>query len=341
MYRDHTNLETQLSRRHALQAIARLPIQLYGLTFMGVGQRILPPAEEALPFFAAGMAACWRQYTPDGLQAVRGTLSAYLPTLEHFARQSSPYTQTAAHLASQGYLLTCLIAEHSSNLNLMEVASGLARFYGQLACDPNLEVAALVRLAVRFGFSNHDLKALETYQEAVALPEFGRVSLLLQGRVYAGLAGKYATCQQAPEALAFLDKAKGIYPLHPQSDPSYSFASCGQYSLAYFEGMVLEQTGRYAEATKIFQQYGSLTPLPGVPEVNRSEHLNHAAHIAIKQGDLDAASLYLDQAAEISWTLQHEGLQYDQRETLRGMQLLWQDELKVKTLQEKMQERRF
>jgi hypothetical protein len=60
----------------------------------------------------------------------------------------------------------------------------------------------------------------------------------------------------------------------------------------------------------------------------------------LRQRDLDAASLYLETAEEIGWTIQNEQRLAEARDTLRSMQLLWPDEPKVKQLQEKMYARK-
>lgn len=240
----HDSNETRITRRHALQAIAQFPIQMYGLTLFSAGKQALPAPEELLPACAAGLTACLelRQYEPDGLFTIHRTLAAYLPALEHFACQSSPSQRGAAHLASQSYLLISMITEHFGKYDQMEAACNLARLYGQIAQDPNLEVAALTRLAVHSAYRNRDNKALETYQEASALPGFARTSPLLRGRVYAGLAGMSACCGQSQEALSFLSKAREVFPQHAENDPSFRFAYCVQSHLALWEGITYKHT---------------------------------------------------------------------------------------------------
>ncbi len=338
MREDYAEHDTKISRRHALQTIAQFPIQMYGLAFLVGSHHILPPPEEFLPLCAASLSACreLRKYEAEGMAIIRRALAAYLPALEKIARRSSPSQQTAAHLAAQGYLLVQMLADYHGKLDQMEAAANQARFYGQLAQDPNLEASALVRLAVKFDYEHNYLKALGIYQEALALPGFGHVSPLLQGRVYGGLAGMYGQCQQKTSALSSLAQAKEIYPTNPETDPSYAFAYCEKHTLDLGEGLVLEGTGQYAEAMNVYLRYGSLTPLPGVREINRASHLNKIASVATKQRNLDAASLYLDAAEETAWTIQSKQRLSEVHETFRGMQLIWPHEPKVKMLQEKI-----
>lgn len=342
MHKDHhDDYDTRITRRHALQAIALFPIQMYGLTHLTPVVRPIP-FDKTLSSCAAGIAACWelRQDEPEGLATIQRILASYLPTLEHIARvQSSPSQQAAAYLAAQGYLLLGILANHYSKLEQMERTSRSARFYGKLAQDPNLEVSALIRLAVTFDFENRDAKTLETYQDALALPGFSSVSPLLQGRVYAGLAGMYAYCQQPSPALSYLSQARETFPTDPQSDPSYSIALCDANSLALWEGLTLQYTNHYEEATNVFLRFGSLTPVPGLLETHRAEHLNYATALAIQQRDLEAACTFLNAAEEVAWKIRHEHLQAEVQDTLKSLRLLWPQESQVKALQEKIYER--
>lgn len=344
MHKHHTNRESALTRRQALQAIAFLPIQMYGLSYLASEQRVRLPLDEALPLCAAGLTACvgLRKYEPEGMLAIQQILAAYLPTLEKAARQSSHHRAVAASLAGQGYLLVGVLAAHYGKLDQLEAASRMARFYGQMAHDVNLEVAALIRLAIKYDFERLDRTSLETYQEALALPGFATASPLLQSRVYAGLAGTHAYTHQASPALGFLSQAKDTYPQDLLSDPGYPLALSSDLSgsqtgsLALWEGLTLKHTGRHAEAVKAFSRFAHLTPMPGVLEASRAEYLNYTASVAVKQRELDMACLYFDAAYDVAWTIQHSQRLAEARDTFRDIQLLWPHEPKVKMLQEKI-----
>jgi transcriptional regulator with XRE-family HTH domain/tetratricopeptide (TPR) repeat protein len=340
MHKDHFDQNSIVTRRHALQAIATFPIQMYNLTHPRTDVRPMP-LNELLPSCAAGIAACLelRRYESDGLFTLQRILSAYLPLLEYVIRQFSSYQSVAAYLASQGYLLVNIIAEHYGKMEQMEAAARQARLYGKIAQDVNLEVSALIRLAIKFDYEHNDMKALEIYQEALALPGFSTVSPLLRGRVYAGLAGTHAYCSQTAQALSFLSQAKEIYPNEPESDPAYPFAMCDGNTLALYEGLTLKHTDNCADAFSAFARFGTLTPFPGLLELNRVEHLNYAASVAILQRDLDAAALYLDVAVDVAWQIQDATRQSEVRDSLRSMRLLWPNEAKVKTVQEKLSAR--
>ncbi len=343
MHKNHENDQRlRITRRQALQAIALFPIQMYGLADIPLKISSLP-IDETLASCAAGIVACWelRQHEPEGLAAMQKILASYLPALEQIAHQASPFQRTAANLAAQGYLLMGILANHYGKLEQMETTSHKARFYSQLAQDTNLEVAALVRLAIKFDFEDRDGKTLETYQEALALPCFSAVSPLLQGRVFIGLAGMYAYCQKPSTALSYLCQARDTFPTDPQSDPSYAFAMCDANSFALWEGLTFQYMNRYEDATAAFFRFGSLTPVPGLLETHRAENLNYATSLAIEQHDLSAACSYLSAAEDIAWNIRHEHLQTEVRETLKSIRLIWPHEPAVKELQEKIYARQY
>lgn len=330
--------ETKIGRRHALQAIALLPIQLYGLRLFANEPLRLPPAE-MLPYCAAGISACWelRKHQAEGMQAIQHILAAYLPALEKLAQQSSSSQDQAAQLAAQGYLLKSILAgNYCGNLDQDQAASRKARLYAQIAHHADLELVAMISLGNALGDEHLDAEALRIYQEAAMLPAFAVASPLLQGRVYMGLAGKYAICSQSNLAVSFLDRAREIYLPSPESDPCYASAFAGISSLAIWEGITLAHTHHYAEAIDAFSRFGSLAPLPGLLESTRAEHLINVASMATQQRDLDQASLYLDTAEDISQATGHKQRRREVCETLRCMQLLWPDEPRVRQLQEKI-----
>ena len=323
MAQPKTTDETKVSRRYALKAIAKLPIYAYGLNALGLERVVLPSAEELLPLYAAGLVALRTLAQENDLTPVEHVLADYLPVLEKLAHQSSPHQTTAAHLAGQGYLLKVLSADSHRKLDLMEAYSKIAREYGRLAQDPDLEVAALARLAVKFSYEGHDVKSLHIYQEAEALPGFARVSPLLQGRIYAGLAQKYATCQQENKALSVLGMARDIFPTNPQDDPSFHFAYSNKDTLPLCEGHVYKNTGQYAQAWETYTTLGQLQPVSGLLDRNRTEFIKCAASVALLQGELQTSFTYLKAAEDLAWTIKHEQRYAEVLDTYRLMKGLY------------------
>jgi transcriptional regulator with XRE-family HTH domain/tetratricopeptide (TPR) repeat protein len=334
MHEPMMNTETKLSRRQALQAIVKLPIQVYGLTALGFRGTILPPAEELLPLYAAGLAALRPLSRENDLTFVEHVLADYLPTLETLAQQSSRHQQTAAHLAAQGYIMRTLVADGQGKLDVMESYSKAARYYGQLAQDPNLEASALARLAVRYGYVGRDVQSLQAYQEAAALPGFAHVSPLLQGRIYAGLAGKHASFHHEQEALAFLGRAKDVFPDNPEEDPSFHFALSNRDTLVLWEGWVYRHLGYHPQAWSAFTKMGQLNPMPDLLDRNRAEFINDSAGVAFLQGDLATGFTYLQVAEDLAWTIQHEQRYTEVLETYRLMKSLYPHEQATKEMRE-------
>lgn len=339
MTQHHNSDEARISRRHALQAIAKFPIQMYALGAFGIESMRLAPAEEILPSCGAGIIACRALLKNEEITTIEHILSAYLPALETLAHQSSPYQQAAAHLTSQSYLLATILADHRRKLDYMEAYSRAARKYGQLANDPNLEASALARLAVKFDYERLDRKALETYQEALALSNFEQVSPLLRGRIYAGLAGTSAYCHQQNDALYFLGLAKDTYPEQLEKDPGFHFAYSGENTMHLWEGLTYKHLGHYTAAWNAFSQHAKMQPQPGLRETNRAEFLNYVASVAVKQRELDASCLYIEAAEDIAWNIKHEQRYTEVSDTFRSLQIIWADEPPIRMLQDKFRAR--
>jgi transcriptional regulator with XRE-family HTH domain len=330
MTEQHNSEITRMSRRQALGAIAQAPIGLYGLTVMGATRPVA--AEEVLPLCAAGLVACQELINEGDIAMVKSTLSLYLPALVGFVQHPS-YTQRAARLAAQGYLLATSVASHLGRLDKMEQFSKAAHTYAQQAQDGTLEFAALIRLADTYDMGNRPRKALETYQLAHASIK-DDLSPLVRGRLYAGLAAKSANCAEQQEALAYLGLAHETFPLYPEEALYGCLSSLGRYDLLLYDGLTQKHLGRYEEAWKRFVQVGHLQPRPGVPERTRVEFLTYAAEAAVGLRDLERCLLYLETAGKGSLHLGHEQRYAEACQVYRLARVAWPQEAKVVQLQD-------
>lgn len=348
MQQQHSHLtneqeqERVIGRRHALAAIASFPLKLYGLASLSATPShapVLPPSE-SLSALAAGIAACWelRHDEPAGMRAIKQLLTIYLPTLTQLARAASTKEAraAAAHLTAQGYLLAHTLANYESRIDQMAATARAARAYGKLAADPNLEAAALVRLAVALDFEDKDRETLATYQEAASLPDFARVSPLLQARVYAGVAGMAAYCQQPREALVAFHQAQEVAPADVRSDPAFHFATCDTDALLLWQALALQYLDRPQDASAMFARAGGMEPVAGLLETNRAENLLYRSKLATQTGTLDEATAYLAAAHAIAVQIQHEHLQAETREAWRAMRLHFPREARILSLQERL-----
>ena len=96
----------------------------------------------------------------------------------------------------------------------------------------------------------------------------------------------------------------------------------------------LKHTDNCSGAFSVCARFGTLTPFLACLNLNRVEHLNYAASVAIRQRD-DAAALYIDVAADVAWQIHNATRQSEVRDSLRSMRLLWPNEAKVKTFARK------
>jgi hypothetical protein len=96
--------EYLFTRRMALATLATL------LMKVRQGPLTALVIHEFLSQAATGITTCWQLLNGDGIEIVEQALLHYFPLLVAFAKQSSPYQQTAAYLASQSILcvLCCL-----------------------------------------------------------------------------------------------------------------------------------------------------------------------------------------------------------------------------------------
>ncbi len=319
-----------VSRRHALRAIAEVPISLYGLTVVGATRAVA--VEEVLPLCAAGLVACRELINEGDIASVKSILSVYLPALISFAQQPS-YTQRATRLDTQGYLLAFSVAEHMGRLDKMEQFSKEACMYARRAQDVNLEVVALMRLADTYDLGNRPRKALETYQLALSSIKDSLLPLV-HGRLYAGLAGKSANCGEKQDALRYLALAHETFPEHPEEDPYAFLPGMGRHKLLLWDGITRKHLGQYEDAWEAFVQVGTLQSRPGLPERTRLEFLTYSAEAAVGLRDVERCMLYLETAGKGILHLGNEQRYAEACEVYKLARTVWPQEAKVVRLQD-------
>ncbi|MBV9689253.1 MAG: helix-turn-helix transcriptional regulator [Ktedonobacteraceae bacterium] len=319
----------RISRRHALRAIAKAPISLYGLTVLGATRTVA--VEDVLPLCAAGLVACRELINEGDITSVKSILSLYLPALISFVQHPS-YTQRAARLAAQGYLLATSVASHLGRLDKMQQFSKEACMYARQAQDVNLEVVALIRLAVTYDYAHRPRKALETYQ--VAMQYIDQLTPLLGSLLYARLAGKSANCAERQEALRYLALAHETFPEHPEEDPYAFLPGMGRYQLLSWDGITHKHLGQYEDAWQTFAQVGTLQPRTELSERTRLEFLTYSAVAAVGLRDMERCVLSLETAGKGSLQLGHEQRYAEACEVYTLARTVWPQEAKVVSLQD-------
>lgn len=319
-----------LSRRDVVTLIAGLPVFL--LTHEAIEQLSAVQTEEFLAQCAASITVCWQLLRGNDFRVVGQVLSKYLPTLETLADQPSRYQKSAAKLAAQAHLLTSLIGLHQNNLLQRELHCKQAVALSQRAQDKNLQVAALMWLAVTYYYSKHPAKALKTYQEA--LPAIHAASPLVQGCTYVRMSNAYAQCGQEQDAVRYLRLAQEVFPEIPENDPGFLFADGGRFTLTLWEGLTRLDLDQPQEAWDALAQIEQLPPTIIIPERTRLEITNHRAEAAVALGDQERFFAYIEAGVIGAKNLRSERRYNEAFEVYRIAKQLWRNEPKIKELQD-------
>jgi DNA-binding SARP family transcriptional activator len=317
------------SRRRLLQQT--LPL-LFGISGAIVGAPItgIPTSidNDSVSFYASAIPSCWSLVYNKGIEHVEKVLPTYLARLITFTQQSSQYRKEAANLASQGYKLANLLDLRREDFGAALQHSKDAMFYGQIAEDPNLQVAALIEEALTFWYRKRHPQTLASYQKALQLTDNAReLSPIIKGRIYAGLGVAYAAHGQKQEALRHIGLAYDTFPEHPEEDPHFSYTHYSHYYLYLYEGLMYTNLGQPKNALEAYAHFH-------VPEYasRRTEIVNREAAAWLTLGDLDQCSANVEAGATLALSAGSELRYSEAREVYQGMSLQWPHEQKVKSL---------
>lgn len=285
----------ELTRRQAMTLLSGLPLALLGLTFTNSNLPVF--GEELLPLCATSIPACWELYHDGGIAEVERMLPVYRVKLSVLARNlSAPYHKQAANFASQIFQLSSQVAKGQESYGQALDYCKDALIYAQLAEDPNLQVATLIRKADIFFFRNQPTYALKAYEEA--LPLLKDATPLLQGRVYAGLAETYARRGAKQEALRYMGLAHEHYPAHPEQDPAFSYTRHSHHSLyVYADGLTHLHLGNPKKALESFIHIEKNVLKPKSMALQRIELTYRKAATFVALGDLKQSRLHIEQTA--------------------------------------------
>lgn len=254
-------------------------------------------ADDLLTIYARGIAACYRLYFEGNPHQVEDILPLYRDQTTMLAQQSSSLQYSAARLASQAQQLTCELATDREDFRVAQQSGQQALEFARLAGDANLQVTALISLA-NIGFHRKlSAAALHSYKQAVSLLN-DRVTPLLKGRTYAGLAEVYAMRKDLEGCMRAMGLAYEHYPLKPEEDPAYPYLRASRYSLYVF-GDVQSRLflGQPKEANKALIAMQQETNDPQIEPITRLDMLYYQADVQIQQGELEPSSAILSEAA--------------------------------------------
>ncbi|GHO98384.1 hypothetical protein KSF_084320 [Reticulibacter mediterranei] len=324
---EEQNMDKQ--RRQLLQRA--LPLLLGVTGAVGVAPDVLlqiSANEEPLSFYATAIPACWNLIYNGGIAYVEYVLPTYLTHLSMLVQQSSPTHLQAARLASQGYKLANLLDLRREDFGAALQHSKKALFYGGVAQDPNLQIAALIEEALTFWYRKRLFQALATYQKAQKLAEHSpSLSPIIQGRLYVGLAEAYAGIGLEQEALRFMGLAQQTFPDHPENDPHFSYTHYSRYYLHLYKGLMYVKLKQPQEALAAYAPFHA-------PEYDSrsAEIATREAMALLTAGEMRTCCEKIEQAFTLATTTNSNLRSSETQEVYQGVVLRWSHEPRVKAL---------
>ena len=308
------------TRRQALSVLASIPF----LSLTQVSH--LLHNEEILSICSANIPIAWRLYFDGHLSEAEGVLSSCLPQLSSLALQISPHQKWSASLASKGYQLASMLALQVQQFSTALMHTKQAIQFAEIAGDTNVLVASLIRKALVYFYLKRSEQRLEAYQEAMQYSD--KVSPLLRGRVYIGLAEAHSNLVQENEAMHFLDLAYAIFPQHPQEDPNFTYT---HFKLPQgYEGLMYLNLRQPDRAWKALMKVDQATPKAIVPD--RVELSLRQAKASVALGSLEHSYTYLDSAITSAVALNSTLRFNEAHEVYQHMKQVWPNERKVRDL---------
>lgn len=282
--------------------------------------------EEILEICTTSLPVLWRLYFDGQLSEVQRVLSGYLSQLALLIRQPSGYQQRAAQAASQAHQLACMLALQEQDYGLALIHVDQAFFAATIAKDIQVQVASLIRKALVYRYLKWFKLMLETYQEADQYSK--RISSLLYGRVYAGLAEAYSYFEREYDAQSFLERAYTAFPENPRNDPNFSYT---HFKLPQvFEVTMYLNLKQAKRAWEVLAKLETAVPMAVVPD--RVELAMKQARASLLLDDIEQSCKYVDFAASSAVALGSQ-LRYNEAYHLyQQMQMKWPREQVVKAL---------
>ncbi|MBA2397022.1 MAG: helix-turn-helix transcriptional regulator [Ktedonobacteraceae bacterium] len=296
-------------------------------------------SDDMLAIYARGIDACLNLYYGGSSQQVEAILPLYVGQTALLAKDSSsPLQRSAVRLASHAQRLACELATDREDFGTAQQAGQQAFFYAQLVDDVNLQVAALISIANLAFHRKLSVAALHAFQQAISLFNDHRVTPLLKGRSYAGLAEVYAMRKDLQEAMRAMGLAYEHYPMCPENDPAYSYLRASRYALYVFgdaQSRLFLHQPKEANNALITMQTETNDPLE--EPITRLDMLYYQADVQIQQRELEPSSTILTEAALLAKDLGSRlyfnklALSYNQ------LQTVWPKEAAVIALEEVFQ----
>jgi len=328
--------QRKLSRREALELLVSLTIGL--LSPMHAATSFA--AEEVVSLCATSIPACWGLFWEGEFSEVERALPTYFSQLTPLARQHSKYQKSAARLVSQVHQIASLLILEREDFGTSLAHCKKASLYGQIAGDPNLQSASLIRQANTL-FYRHTVSylkrhahILQTYQEAVQ--SIDEVSPLICGRIYSGLASAQATLGQKQQALRHIGLAQEAFPEHPEEDPGFLYTNTTHYILYFNEALAYLNFEQPKQAWDALAKAATFVPNEVSPR--GMELQNHRVIISMALGNLDQSCMLFETLVSSGCALESDLHQNEAHATHEQMLTRWPHEKRVKELAECFQQ---
>jgi tetratricopeptide (TPR) repeat protein len=257
-------------------------------------------------------------------------LPVYMEKVVPLAQQPSPYQQEAIDLVAQGFQLSGLLAFHRNDLPARDLYYKQTVQYSRLSGGQRLLIPALWSLGTTYYYKGQYLQALQVYRDA--LPYIENVPPLLQACAYMSLAVAYAHIDQHQNAFTYVGLANDVFPDHPETDPSFSYAEFDLSQMILWEGITRSRLGQTQQALDIFNRIKQPTIV--VPERIRIEIINQQAKTAIFANDLEQGAVYVKTGLIGAKALGSQRRYSEAYENFQQMRLLWPQEQRVTELGE-------
>jgi tetratricopeptide (TPR) repeat protein len=286
-------------------------------------------AEDILTLCSASIVVCWNLFWEGDFAEVEKVLPVYIARLAPLTQYALPYQRRAASLLSQAHQIASLLVLEHKDFGSALTHCKQAFFYGELAGDPHLQVAALIRQANIYFYWKCSEQLFHTYQRA--LEYLKDISPLLRSRVYSGLSSAQAELGQKQEALRWAGLAHEEFPSHPEDDPAFLYTNTTRYILHFNDSSAYLHFHQPQLAWEALRQAAVFVPNEVTPR--GMELQNHQVIISIALGHLEQCTTYFERLVESGNTLGSNLHQNEARGIYEQMQAKWPQEHRVKQLE--------
>lgn len=335
-----------INRRDALRRLALLPLELCGLTALGMVLK--SPIEEILTQCAAGITACiyLSKGQSEDMTLASSVISAYLPTLKAIVTDSPVYRKQAAQLTAQSFLLKATLAVHSQGAKQAAQYGEQAVIYSEESGDLPLRLVILKRLAWIYSCDKQMKRALEKILQAGQLLQQSTVPVasLIQSSIYGGMAKYQVQNDPKGDGLVALQLAHQHQALSASdnSNGSSAFADHDYSTLIMDDSLTYYYMGQYEKAfaslTQAIDPETLKAKVPIASERIRIEIINHQVLASLKSPKKNRElSIFLWRAGiQGARSLQSEQRFQEACAAFDMMECLWSEDLRVLELRDEI-----